>query len=100
MRVFNALIAAREFIDAGDYVDIIFDGAGVRSAIEIADPEHPIYGAFKEVEEHITGLCRFCSAQYEIEEESSKRGFKLLSDNYQHPGFRNFLINDYKILNF
>ena len=100
MRIVNALITAKEFIDAGDHVDIIFDGAGVRTAVEISDPSHQIYPAFKQVEAHVTGICRFCAGQLGLIKAVQTAGYATLADNHQHPSYRNFLKNGYEILNF
>lgn len=39
-RVVNALVATKEFKDAGDDVRLIFDGAGTQWPGVLSDPEH------------------------------------------------------------
>lgn len=100
MRVFNALQAAKELKDAGDIVDVIFDGAGTRTAVEIADSEHIFYSHFKAIEDIVTGVCRYCIGRFDMTEQAENAGFVLLDNYHNHPSFRNFLINDYHIINF
>lgn len=100
MRVVNALQATKELKDAGDIVDLIFDGAGTRTAIEIADPEHQLYSQFKEVEDVVTGICRFCIGGFDMVAQAENAGFTLLDNYNNHPSVRNFLINGYHIINF
>jgi hypothetical protein len=100
MRVFNALQAAKELKEAGDIIDLIFDGAGTRTAVEIADPSHQLYSAFKEVEDVVTGICSFCVGQVGMVKQAKKAGFILLDSYHNHPSFRNFLSSGYQIINF
>lgn len=99
-RVYNALHAVKEFMDAGDHVDVIFDGAGTRTALEIAQVQHPLYPLFKEIEESITGICRFCAHQFGGVDAVSAGTFALIDDYHQHPSVRNFMVNGYQVLNF
>ena len=39
-RLANALTSAREFLEAGDDIAVIFDGAGVKWIPEVAQPDH------------------------------------------------------------
>ena len=99
-RVVNALSTAKEFKASGDEVALIFEGAGTRAAVQLADPEHQLHAAFKEVDEVITGICRFCAQGYQVAEQAEAAGFTLLSGDHQHPSVRNFLVNGYEVINF
>ena len=100
MKVFNALEAAREFKEGGDYIDVIFDGEGTRTAVIISQPDHPLNKAFKNVEDIITGVCRFCVVQHDMEEAAQKAGLSLLDEFHNHPSFRNLIKSGYQVLNF
>src|ERR671910_656115 len=45
-RVTNAMMAAREFKEAGDEVELVFDGAGTRWLGKLADPGHKSHGLY------------------------------------------------------
>ena len=100
MKVFNALQAAKEFKDAGDYVDVIFDGEGTRTAVEINQPDHFLYQAFKDIEDVVTGVCRYCIARFDMTDQAQSQGFTLLDDYNSHPSYRNFINSGYQVLNF
>ncbi len=100
MKVYNALEAAREFKGSGDYVDVIFDGEGTRTAVIISDPSHRLYPAFKAVEDVITGVCRYCVAQHNLENDARNAGLRLLDEYHKHPSFRNLIKSGYQVMNF
>lgn len=100
MKVFNALESAREFKEGGDYIDVIFDGEGTRTAVVISQPDHPLYQAFKNVEDIITGVCRFCVAQHDMEDAAKKAGLSLLEEYHNHPSYRNLMKSGYQVLSF
>lgn len=100
MKVYNALEAAREFKESGDYIDVIFDGEGTRTAVIISDPSHPLNGAFKAVEDIITGICRYCIAQHNLEHDARNAGLRMLDDYHNHPSFRNLIKSGYQVINF
>jgi hypothetical protein len=99
-RVLNALHAAQEFKAAGDHIDIIFDGAGTRAAVELAVEGHHMHDLFKAVEDSITGICRFCAGIFEVTEPAQHSGLRFLDNHHQHASYRNFLVNGYEVINF
>src|SRR5919201_385740 len=60
-RMANALTSAREFMEADDDVVVIFDGAGVKWAAELADGEHKYHRLFEEVRDVVAGACVYCA---------------------------------------
>lgn len=99
MRVYNALQAALEFKEAGDVIDVFFDGAGTRTAVQIAEPDHMLYDSFKAIEENISSVCRFCAGSMDVVEAAQKAGIQL-SAPHQHLSFRNLVRSGYQVLNF
>jgi hypothetical protein len=73
-RLANALTTAREFIEAGDEIAVIFDGAGVKWVPEVAQPDHKYHGLFEEVRSAVTGACVYCSRAYGVTDGSRRRG--------------------------
>lgn len=100
-RVFNALASAYEFKHAGEDVKIIFQGAGIRWPEHLEKPEHPVYGLYKEVKDHVHGLSKGCVAVFGTEVS----GYDLLGDNEVPgtpglPSFLNLRNDGYNILIF
>jgi hypothetical protein len=60
-RAANALTTVEEFREEGDEVTLIFDGAGVRWAAELTDPNSRLNGAFEKVRDKVAGACHFCA---------------------------------------
>lgn len=63
-RVVNALEAVKEFKDAHDDVQLIFDGAGPKWIPELSKPDHKIHGLFEAVKDRIAGACEFCAGAF------------------------------------
>jgi len=68
-RVTNAMMAAREFKEEGDEVELVFDGAGTRWPGVLADPEHSSHGLYESVSDRIAGACGFCADAFEATED-------------------------------
>jgi hypothetical protein len=99
-RVSNALETAKEFKAAGDEVKIIFDGGGVVSAVAIADPSSKLYRLYTQVQDKITGVCRFCSRAFEVYDQAEALGLPFLAEYDQHPSLRQLVVDGYQIITF
>jgi hypothetical protein len=56
-RVVNAMMTAKEFAEAGDDVELMFDGAGTQWLGVLADPDHKSHRLFQQVHDVISGAC-------------------------------------------
>jgi len=99
-RVVNALQAAREFKDAGDDVQIIFDGGGVTAAVALADPDNERYQLYANVADKVAGLCRFCAKAFGAFDKAEQLGLPFLSEYRQHPSLRTRVADGYQIITF
>lgn len=99
-RTMIGLSAAKEFKDAGDHVDLVFDGSATRTLVEVSRPGHQMYHAFKAVEEVVAGMCRFCATHHHVDDVAERAGFTLLGGQGGHPSVRNFLVNGYQVVTF
>lgn len=99
-RVVNALETAKESIEAGDRVALIFDGAGVKWTGELANPEHRLHRAFEETRGAIKGACRYCAAAFGATEGVRAAGVSLLSEYEGHPSLRTLIIQGYHVITF
>lgn len=99
-RVVNALEVAREFKEAGDEVQVIFDGGGAVAAATVADPSHKLHGLYAAVEDKVAGVCRYCARAFEVYDKVEALGVPMLSEFRQHPSIRSRVADGYSVLIF
>lgn len=99
-RVFNALIAAKEFKQAGDEVRLIFDGAGTKWPGVLSDPQHKAHQPFQEVADVVSGACGYCAKAFETEQHVHEADVGLLDEYEGHPSLRNLVNDGYTIITF
>ncbi|MDO8596924.1 MAG: hypothetical protein Q7R45_09895 [Sulfuricaulis sp.] len=99
-RVVNALEAVKEFKDAKDDVQLIFDGAGTKWVVELAKPEHKAHTLYEAVKDKVAGVCSFCASAFQVKEQVTACGTPLVADYDGHPSFRKLLVNGYQIITF
>jgi hypothetical protein len=99
-RVINGFMTAKEIIEAGGEVEVIFDGKGVESAVEFADPDHQMNRLYKQVQGHITGVCKFCARSYGVLEKAEEMGIPLVDEWKQHPSLYKRIKAGVQILTF
>ena len=80
-RVFNALSAAYDYKQAGDDVEIMFQGAGTRWIGELSNADHPAYELFQEVKDTVAGVSCGCADVFGGVDDAEKSGFDLIKDN-------------------
>src|SRR5260370_19228215 len=69
-RVVNALLIAREFKEAGDEVEVLFDGGGVTAAAALAQPEHPLHRLYQNIAENLDSPSAFCAKPFDAKEQN------------------------------
>src|SRR5262245_42052122 len=79
-RVFNALALAHEAIQAGDEVEVVFNGAGTRWPQELSRPSHPANSLYDAVRETIKGASNGCAVVFSAPKEIEDCGVPLLKD--------------------
>lgn len=99
-RVVNAMMVVREFKEAGDDVQLIFDGAGTRWPGTLSNPEHDAHQLYESVREVVTGACSYCAEAFEATQDVEDAGVKLLDEYKRHPSFRSLKSQGYDILTF
>ena len=80
-RTFNALALALDLDQAGQDVQVIFQGAGTRWPGRLADPTHPVNGLFESVRHTIAGASCGCAQLFGAEDDVTACGINLLTDN-------------------
>lgn len=100
-RVFNALMAADEFAEAGDEVRLVFDGAGVKWIPELSNPEHKAHGLFAKLKPHVTDVCRYCAGAFGVDDKVKGDDAPLTGGGYQdHPSFRRLIDEGFQVITF
>ena len=99
-RVVNALEAVKEFKDAGDDVQLIFDGAGVKWAVDLTKPDHKLHGLYEAVKDRVSGVCDFCAGAFGVHDAVKACGTPFLSEYDKHPSFRKLITAGYQVITF
>lgn len=99
-RVVNALEAAKEFKEAGDEVQPIFDGAGTTSAAALADPNHKRHRLYAAVQDKVVGVCAFCAKAFGVYEQVQALNIPLIDEYEKHPSLRSRVADGYQIITF
>lgn len=99
-RVANALEAVKEFKDAGDDVQLIFDGAGVKWAVDLAKTDHKLHGLYEAVKDHVSGVCDYCAGAFGVHDAVEACGAPFLSEYDKHPSFRKLVASGYQVITF
>lgn len=99
-RVVNGLMAAKEFKDAKDEVQVIFSGAGTKWIGEIANPEHKLNGVYNDLQDSIVGACSFCAGAFGVSDAVKGSGVDLLEEYGTNMSFRRLAQNGYQVITF
>jgi hypothetical protein len=99
-RVANALEAVKEFKDAGDDVQLIFDGAGTKWVVELSKPEHKAHPLFSAVKDKVSGVCSYCATAFGVKDGVQACAVPLLSEYDGHPSFKKLLSQGYQVVTF
>lgn len=104
-RLFNALAVAHAAVEAGDEVEIVFNGAGTRWPEELVKVTHPANGIYNAVRHVVKGASRGCAVVFGAEKGVEQSATPLLTD-LALPGtpgisdLRAYLAGDWKTLVF
>ncbi len=90
----HALMYANELKDAGHEVQLIFDGASVKTLANLtADPERPVYKLYQTVIQKgiVQGACEFCSNAMGVKDQLATTGLFLLNEANGHPSIADYV---------
>ena len=79
-RVFNALAIAQESQQAGDEVEVVFNGAGTRWPEELSKISHPANALYNAVRDSVKGASCGCAAVFGATKGVEACGVPLLKD--------------------
>lgn len=99
-RMANALSLVREAREAGDEVELVFDGAGTTWIPELENSEHDLHGVYEDVRDHVAGACEFCAGAFGVREPIQEAGVPFLSEFEGHPSLRSRVEEGYQVVTF
>ena len=99
-RVVNALMAAKEFKEAKDDVQVIFSGAGTKWISELANQGHMLHSVYKELKGSIVGACGFCAGAFGVADSIKKTGVSMLEEYGTNMSFHRLVKNGYQVITF
>ncbi len=99
-RAYRGLLTARELLDAGDDVVVVYDGSGVDTLAAASVADHRLHPLVEGLRSNTRGACGFCARAHGVEETLSAAGWALLSDYKGHASVRDLLVEGYQILSF
>jgi hypothetical protein len=89
--VYRGLMSADELQRHGDDVVLVFDGAGAKTAAELADPAHRFHALFQAVRPVVRGVCEYCADSYGVLDAVKSFGLPLLNEDRGHASLRSLL---------
>jgi len=98
-RVVNGLQTAQEFAEAGDNVEIIFDGAGTQWIPELEDEDHDYHSLYAELTDQMKA-CNYCANAYEVADAVENSPAELLDEHEGHPSIRSLVDDGYEIITY
>lgn len=99
-RVVNALKAVKEFKEAGDEVQLIFDGAGTKWVSKLTDTQNQLHPLFDTIKDKVAGVCSYCAVAFGAADSAAAGGVNLLKEYEDHPSFRDLVFQGYEIITF
>ena len=99
-RIGNALVTVREADEAGDDVELIFDGAGTKWLRDMTEPDHKHHRLLAKLRHRITGACAYCARAYGVAEALEAAGLPLVDEYKKHPSIRTRVAAGYQIVTF
>src|SRR5579885_1252740 len=88
-----ALETAKELMEAGEDVQLLFEGAGTKWPTELRKKENAINWLYKSVESSVKSVCSLCACDYSVKDQLKSSGIhlaeshpslvKLVSQGYQ-----------------
>lgn len=98
-RLVNGLETAKEFAEAGDEVQLIFDGAGTEWLPELESEDSDLHGLYQATRDD-TIVCDFCASAFGVEEVVVEAGLETSDVNDGHPSIRSLVQDGYEVITF
>ena len=97
---YRALSTAQEFVEAGDEVVIVYDGAGVETLAVYTDSDHQLHDMYAELKDQIAGACGFCANSHGVKDDLDAADIAMLTGHKGHASLRKYAVDGYQLLIF
>ena len=98
-RVVNAMIAVKEYKEAGDDVKLILDGEGTRWVKKFSNPDQPYRELYEEVKDKVS-VCAYCAGAFNVAKNVEEQKLPLADEFEGHPSIRNLIKDGYHVITF
>ena len=98
-RLTNALEAAKEFDEAGDELQVIFDGAGTQWIAELESGDHPTGPLYRSLTDHVQ-VCEYCSGAFDVEDAVAESDVDAVGEFEGHPSVRSLVADGYEVITY
>jgi len=92
-------MGALEYVESGDPVLVVFDGAGTQAAAALAEADHKYHELLEKVRSKII-VCSYCAGAYEVTEKIKSANLPLVDEFKGHPSFRKLIEDGFQLLVF
>lgn len=99
-RAYRGLSTAREMVDAGDDVTVIYDGSGVDTLAAASASDHKLHKMVEFLRPVTRGACAYCATAHGVEEVLVEAKWPLLSEYRNHASVRMVMAEGYQVLTF
>ena len=99
-RVVNAMQTVKEFKEANEEVQLIFDGAGTKWVAEFSKPDHRYRKLYDAVNDKITGACSYCASAFKVKDQVEAANVPLLEEFDGHPSLKKLVSQGYQVITF
>lgn len=99
-RLANALTTVKECSEAGDDVELVFDGAGTKWIPELDGTDHKLAPVYAQVRQHVAGACEYCAGAFGVRDAVKASGVPFLSEYQGHPSLRQRVEDGYAVITF
>lgn len=99
-RASHALLYAKQSLEAGLEVKLIFDGGGTEWAVEMTKETNHFYNLYKELTEKgvVFSVCKFCAKAFKVGEELKSIEASFNDEGPDHPNIGKYLASDWDVI--
>lgn len=97
-RLVNAMGTIQECLEAGDEVQVLFDGAGTQWPLLLQGRAHPMSDVWERVRSQAV-VCSRCASQFDVGEDILRAGVDTNEDE-GHFSIRGLMEQGYEVLTF
>lgn len=99
-RAYRGLMAATEFLEAGDDITVVYDGSGVDTLAAASSSDHQLHRLVEKLRPITEGACGFCAEAHGVKPTIEASAWPLLTQYKGHASMRELVARGYQVLTF